>query len=87
MSGTINHLFNPGDSVFVISGEVGTDHVCPLAIEPATIIQFTAVELLSTTTLTYGCRVGTDLGMTEYAETDIFPSLAAAITEYQTRLT
>jgi len=87
MSGTINHLYLPGDSVFVISSATGSAHECPLAVEPATIIQFTAVELLNTTTLTYGCRVGTELGMTDYAETDIFATLAAAITEYQMRLT
>jgi len=87
----INHLFNPGDTVYVITGgeSVSTANMtpCPIAIERGVVVVFTATELITTTTLMYSIRVADDNGTTEFVETDIFATLAAAITAYQLRLT
>ena len=88
---TINHLFNPGDTVYVITGgePVSTSNLtpCPIAVEMGVVVVFTATELVTGTTMTYSIRVGTDNGTTEFAETDIFVDLPTAIAAYQLRLT
>lgn len=99
--GTVNYASEPGETVWIITGGVN----CPLAVQEGIVVQvFIKVvaphHIGSPTiepTVTYDVRIGSDIGTTMIADTDIFGDSvsigsppdngkAAAIVEYNNRL-
>jgi hypothetical protein len=83
MASPIAYTHEPGDTVWVII-TVGD---CAAAVKSGTVIQVIATALITTTTVAYHVRLGTDNGTTEILEDNIFATLADAVAEYEIRLT
>lgn len=81
--GTINHTYDPNQTVWVITPS-GT---CDSAVKQGLVIQVRAFALTTGTDINYDIRLGSDKGVTEVDEIDIFATLNDAVTEYETRLT
>lgn len=80
MAGTINYLFDPNQTVWVIA---------PCA-ESLTILEGVVVrvrgEVLTSTTVSYDIRIGDSAGTERFEEADVFASLVDAGNEYVARL-
>lgn len=86
MAGTINYSYDPSQTVWIITSQLcGTTNV--LSVIEGAIVQVIGTVLNTGTTLEYKVRLEGTGGLTPLAETDIFPTLAAAIIEYEIRLT
>lgn len=86
MSGTINYLYDPAQSVYVIT-EACADPNGVTAVRSG-VVKFVHGEVLTTgTTITYGVQLTGQSGNVEYDEADVFPDLASAVAEYEVRLT
>lgn len=86
MAGIINYLYDPLQPVWVIHTSACTS-TNVLSIETGTIIQVESTTNSIESTLTYGVRLTGQSGVIPFNEVDVFPSLAAATTEYEIRLT
>lgn len=87
--GTVTYLYEPNDVVWVISN--GTD--CPSAVLSGTVLRVRIIVSVGTgspvvtTNIYYDIRLDGNLGTSEFLEADVFSTLNAATTEYNTRLT
>jgi hypothetical protein len=99
MSGSIEFLFNPGQTVWVIetvpscaSGSTAS----AIAIREGSVIRLRATVTITSVPVQgsplvydgvqYDVRLGSDAGTSTFGEDDVFGSLTDAVTEYQTRL-
>lgn len=80
--GTITHLFDPGQIVYVI--EQCNDS--KLSVSSGTVIRVKGFVLVTGLDLRYDIRVGNNSYTTEFVEDNIFPDKATAIAEYETRV-
>lgn len=80
MAGTISYLYDPNQTVWVIT---------PCG-ESLTVLQGAVVRVkgtvLTSTQVTYDVRIGTNAGTEEFAEADVFATLADAVAEFEVRL-
>ena len=85
--GTVNYTYEPNDPVWVITGGD-----CPSAVEDG-VVSYVRINITAlgspapTTEILYDIVLGDDNGPTTFIEADVFPSLPAAVAEYETRLT
>lgn len=79
--GTITHLFDPGQTVYVIEQCGGK-----LSVSSGTVIRVKGFVLVTGLDLRYDIRVGDNSFTTEFVEENIFPDKATAIAEYETRV-
>jgi len=82
--GTITHLYDPAQTVWVITVATAS---CPSAVKTGTVVQVRGTALITGDTVKYDIRFDGDNGTTEILEANIFSTLNAAVTEYETRLT
>ena len=80
--GTINHLFDPGQDVYVIAT---CDAGAIENVQPGTVIRVRGTALTTGTTVVYDIQVGGS-GTSEFDEDDVFVDKAAAMTEYAIRV-
>jgi len=85
MAGTINYLYDPNQNVYVIYSACDDNTIA--AVQPGVVIRVRGEVLVTTADLHYDVRVDGQSGTTELVEADVFPDLATAIAEYQSRLT
>jgi len=86
MAGTINYLYDPKQLVWVIKPSICNTYEV-LSVEAGSIIQVGSTTNAIESTLSYDVRITGQAGVTTFVEADVFPSLAAATTEYEIRLT
>jgi len=98
MSGTIEFLYNPGQTVWVIQTVGGCTPSSPsaLAVREGSVLRIRATINLQTVPVggsplvydgvEYDVRLGTSAGTNGFAEEDVFGSLADAITAYEARI-
>lgn len=84
MAGTINYLYDPNQSVYVIDTLCDTPTT---AVRAGIVIRIRAEELVTISKLFYDVQVDGQSGTTEFVEADVFTDLATAIAEYEIRLT
>jgi hypothetical protein len=82
MSGTINYLYDPNQTVWVIAS-------CnnEILIREGLVIQLIGTVILTGQTLVYDIRMTGDAGTVPFVEDDVFATLQNAVIEYETRLT
>lgn len=85
MAGTINYLYDPNQSVYVINSACDENTVT--AVQPGKVIRVRAEVLVTLTELFYDVQIDGQSGTTELVEADVFTDLATAVAEYETRLT
>jgi len=87
MAGTINYLYDPAQTVWVITDQCVEDgDNGNLAIREG-VVKYVDGQVLTTgTTITYGVQLVGQSGNIEFAEADVFPDLATALTEYGIRI-
>jgi hypothetical protein len=85
MAGSINYLYDPNQSVYVIE-RCNPDDAQPTAVRPGTVIQVRGEVLVTATNLFYDVQVDGQSGTTEFIEADVFADLASAVAEYELRL-
>lgn len=80
MAGTISYLHDPNQTVWVITpcGE-------GLVVLQGVVVRVKGTVLASTE-VTYDIRIGNNAGTEEFAEIDVFATLADAVAEYEVRL-
>ena len=86
MAGTINYLYDPNQSVYVIEPCDADNPNGPTAVRPGKIIQVRGEALVTETWLFYDVQVDGQSGTTEFLEADVFADLATAVAEYELRL-
>lgn len=90
MAGTINYLYDAGQTVHVIDNCIDPNNKSETVpvVRPGKVIRVRVALLITTATPEpiYDIQVGSQSGTTEFVETDVFTDLATAITEYQLRL-
>lgn len=87
MAGTINYLYDPNQSVYVIELCDPDETRGSSAVRPGKVIQVRGEVLVTETKLFYDVQVDGQSGTTEFLEADVFADLATAIAEYELRLT
>jgi len=87
MAGTINYLYDPNQSVYVIDLCDADEPNGPSAVRPGKVIQVRGEVLVTITNLFYDVQVDGQSGTTEFVEADVFADLATAVAEYELRLT
>lgn len=85
MAGTINYLYDPAQTVWVITDQCDNDDA-PITVREG-VVKYVHGEVLTTgTTITYGVQLDGTSGNVEFDEADVFPDLAAALVEFGNRL-
>lgn len=84
MASPIAYLYEPEVTVWIITP---TGQSCPSAVKEGVVVQVRANVLSTSTTILYDIRLSGNNGALEFKEADIFATLSAAVTEYETRLT
>lgn len=84
MASPIVYAYEPSTPVWIIRTN-GSG--CPSAVIAGIIIQVRITAQITGTIIEYDVRLEDDNGTTEFIESDIFVSLAAAVNEYEIRLT
>ncbi len=83
---TVTYAYTAGQTVWVITGGD-----CPSAVRTGKIatirINIKTGTAPANTEILYNILLGTDNGPTAFVEADVFATLSAATTEYETRLT
>jgi len=83
MAGTINHLYDPNQVVYLI-------HTCDespqIYVTSGTVIRIRAQVLVTETKLYYDVRLVGNAGTDEFLEADVFTDKPAALTEYDLRI-
>lgn len=74
---TVTYDFTPNQDVHVI-----TD----CGIQKGLVIQVRINALVTETTVDYDIRLDGEMGTTAFKEKDVFATLSAAVTEYESRL-
>ena len=82
MAGTVNYLYDPNQSIYVI-------HECEnnLFVVGGTVFRVRAEVLASGTTVYYDVRLKSISGTFEFKEEDVFADKTTAVAEYETRIT
>ena len=83
MAGTINHLYDPNQVVYVIHG---CDKAPKIYVTSGTVIRIRAEVLLNETKLYYDVRLAGAAGTDEFLEADVFADKSSAISEYDARV-
>lgn len=86
MAGTINYLYNPLQSIWVIHTTI-CDGANILSIEAGTVIQVNTATNSIGSVLEYDVRISRNSGVSKLLEADVFATLSAATAEYEIRLT
>ena len=86
MPGTIDYLYDPNQSVFVIEPCDVDDARSGTAVRPGKVIQVRGEVLVTQSLLFYDVQVDGQSGTTEFIEADVFATLADAVAEYELRL-
>lgn len=84
MAGTINYLYDPNQIVWVIV--TCGDTTAPI-VKEGTVIRVRGEVLVTATELEYDIQLEGEAGTVPVLEEDVFVTLAAAVTEYEIRLT
>jgi len=82
MSSPIVYTYEPGTNVWVIM----SDNACASSVKAGVIVQVRVNILVTEVRLRYDIRLEQENGTTKFTEIDIFPTLAAAIDEYEIRI-
>jgi len=83
MAGNIAYSFDPGQVIWVIDETVCTSG---LTVLQGTVVRVRGELLITTSTVNYDIRIGTNAGTKAFVEADIFATLAEAVAEYEIRL-
>lgn len=84
MAGTINYLYDPAQSVYVITPCAGG---ALSAVYDGVVIRVNSQVLETTSRLWYDIQLTSTNGTVEFEEDDVFPDLITAVAEYEDRLT
>ena len=88
MAGTINYLYDAGQTVHLIAECVDPNNksITVPVVRPGKVIRVRVDLLVTETKLVYDVQVDKQSGTTEFIEADVFTDLPTAIAEYQLRL-
>ena len=88
MAAAITPIYNPTQQVYVIADTIDPNNANRIvkSVRPGKIIRIRADWLVTGTTLFYDIQVDKNPGTTPLVEDDVFLTLNAAVTEYETRL-
>jgi hypothetical protein len=86
MAGTINYLYDPQQTIWVIESSV-CNGANVLSVRKGVIIQVIGSVLSTGQSLLYSIKIEGTAGTFSFVETDVFTDLATATTEYEVRLT
>ncbi len=84
MASPVSYSYEPNTTVWVI---IADSTGCSSSVKMGVVIQVRINVLTTGTIIKYDIRLENDKGTTEFSGVDIFPTLTAAIAEYEIRLT